>query len=272
MADTKPQAKITLHWLEVSRSHRILWLLEELQIPYELKTYKRGKDMLADPKLKEVHPLGKSPVITVETPGAEKPLVIAESAAIVEYLCDYYGKWLVPKRYREGKEDQIGGESESWTRYRFFMHYAEGSIMPLMLMALIVASKAYQHVSSVFCAYHCLDIKNSPVPFFIKPITNAIANKINTLFLEPNFKNHYQFLENQLATSPDGGEYLCGREITGADILMEFPLVAGAERSGRTKEAYPKLSAYVEKLHERDAYKRAVQKIVDTEGSFKTKL
>ena len=150
MADTKQPATITLHWLEVSRSHRILWLLEELQIPYELKTYKRGKDMLADPKLKEVHPLGKSPVITIETPGAEKPLVIAESAAIVEYLCDYYGKRLVPKRYREGKEDQIGGESESWIRHRYFMHYAEGSIMPLMLMALIVASTAFQYASFTY--------------------------------------------------------------------------------------------------------------------------
>jgi glutathione S-transferase len=140
MSDANQPAKITLHWLEVSRSQRILWLLEELGVPYELKTYKRSKESLADPKLKDVHPLGKSPVITVETAASEKPLVIAESAAIVEYLCDYYGKWLVPKRYREGKEDQIGGESERWLRYRFFMHYAEGSIMPLMLMALIVSS------------------------------------------------------------------------------------------------------------------------------------
>lgn len=143
MANTNQTAKITLHWLEVSRSHRILWLLEELGVPYELKTYKRGKDKLADPKLKEVHPLGKSPVITVEAPGAEKPLVIAESGAIAEYLCDYYGKWLIPKRYREGQEDRIGGESESWLRHRFFMHYAEGSIMPLMLMAYLVSSRAF---------------------------------------------------------------------------------------------------------------------------------
>lgn len=140
MATTNKPAKITLHWLEASRSHRVLWLLEELGIPYELKTYKRGKDKLADPKLREIHPLGKSPVITVETAASEKPLVIAESAAIVEYLCDYYGKWLVPNRYREGKENEIGGEREQWLRHRFYMHYAEGSIMPLMLMALIVSS------------------------------------------------------------------------------------------------------------------------------------
>ncbi len=154
MGSTNQPAKITLHWLEVSRSHRILWLLEELEVPYKLKTYKRGKDRLADPKLKEVHPLGKSPVITVEAPGAEKPLVIAESAAIVEYLCDYYGKWLVPRRYRPGREDQIAGENEAWLRYRFFMHYAEGSIMPLMLMALIVSSMK----PSVMLSQACLPV------------------------------------------------------------------------------------------------------------------
>jgi glutathione S-transferase len=92
------------------------------------------------------------------------------------------------------------------------------------------------------------------------------------MFLDPNFKTHYCFLESQLETSPDGGEFLCGKEITGADILMEFPLVAGARRSGMSKEDYPKLSAYIEKLHERNAYKRAVEKIELVEGSFKTNL
>ena len=136
---------------------------------YELKTYKRGKDKLADPKLREVHPLGKSPVITVEVPGAEKPLVIAESAAIVEYLCDYYGKWLVPNRYRPGKEGQIAGESESWLRHRFFMHYAEGSIMPLMLMALIVSSTE----TSPILAKSCLPL------FRYQELTCALLHQAN---------------------------------------------------------------------------------------------
>ena len=126
------------------------------QIPYELKTYKRGKDKLAPPELKKVHPLGKSPVLTVETPNRSEPLVLAESAAIAEYLCelagaastsfpntdssrgDYYGKHLVPNRYPDGENGKIGEETESWIRYRFFMHYAEGSIMPLMLISLLV--------------------------------------------------------------------------------------------------------------------------------------
>jgi glutathione S-transferase len=109
-------------------------------VPYELKTYKRGSDRLADPALKEVHPLGKSPVVTIDVPGRET-IVLIESAAITEYLCDHYGKQLIPKRWIDGKEDQVGGETESWLRYRTFMHYAEGSIMPLMVVSLLVSSK-----------------------------------------------------------------------------------------------------------------------------------
>lgn len=157
-ASTETKApKITLHWLEwlsdgsflvanfarleVSRSHRILWLLEELQIPYELRTWKRGSDKRADPGLKEIHPLGKSPILTVDREDGQDPLVLIESAAIVEYLCDYYGRWLVPARFKSGYEGQIGHETESWVRYRTYMHYAEGSLMPLNLIALLMSSK-----------------------------------------------------------------------------------------------------------------------------------
>lgn len=112
-------------------------MLEELGLSYNLKIFKRGKDMLAGPELKEIHPLGKSPVISVETAETSQPLVLAESGAIVEFLSDHFGTWLIPKRYEDGKEGQIGGESESWRRYRFFMHYAEGSLMSLLLVSLM---------------------------------------------------------------------------------------------------------------------------------------
>jgi len=127
--------------LETSRAHRILWLLEELQVPYELKTYKREKSSkLAPPELKQVHPLGKSPILEIESAATSKPLVLNESGAIVEYLSDHLGKWLIPTRYREGKEGQIGGETESWLRYRMYMHYSEGSIMPLNYIGLLAQS------------------------------------------------------------------------------------------------------------------------------------
>lgn len=123
----------------MSRSQRIVWLLEECQgIDYDIKIYKRGKDMLAPKSLKEVHPLGKSPVISIQAPALSEPLVMAESGAMMEYLCDHFAPHLVPKRYQEGKEGQVGGETEQWLRYRFYMHYAEGSLMTLLVIALFM--------------------------------------------------------------------------------------------------------------------------------------
>lgn len=243
--------------MEVSRSHRVLWLFEELRVPYELKTYKRTNERLAPPELKEVHPLGKSPVVTIQLPGSAVPIVLAESAAIAEYFCDHYGAGttLVPTRYQAGKDGQLGGETESWLRYRMLMHYAEGSLMPLMLLSLIVGS-----------------IRKAPVPFFIKPITNSVAGKIESSFLQRNMKSHYDFLEGQLATSPGDGDYFCGNELTAAEIMLSFPLEAGKTRSGFTQDQYPKIWALIDRIHARDAYKRAVAKIVEVEGEFKTTL
>ncbi|EXJ66378.1 glutathione S-transferase [Cladophialophora psammophila CBS 110553] len=135
------------------------------------------------------------------------------------------------------------------------MHYAEGSLMPLMLLSLIVGS-----------------IRNAAVPFFIKPITNSVASKAESSYLRRNMKNHYDFLEGQLATSPEAGDYLCGKHVTAADIMLSFPLEAGETRSGFTQSQYPRIWAYIERLHEQDAYKRAVAKIVEIEGEFKTTL
>ncbi|KAK8233742.1 glutathione S-transferase [Phyllosticta capitalensis] len=248
-ADNQQGAKITLHWLDKSRSHRILWLLEEMKLDYELKVYNRTNEKLAPPELKGVHPLGKSPVVGVQAANAEKPIILAESAAITEYLTEYFGKWLVPKRYEDGEEGKVGAETEEWLRYRFYMHYAEGSIMPLLVVSLIMHT-----------------IKNAPVPFFIKPITRTIASKVEESFLAPNFKTHFSFLEDQLRSSPNGGDYLCGKDITAADILMSFPL-EGAELKGvLTKAAYPKTFAYLERLHQRDAHQRAGQKIKEVTG------
>lgn len=116
----------------------------------------------------------------------------------------------------------------------------------------------------------CLDIKNSPVPFFIKPITSGIAGKINSSFLEPNFKTHFEFLESQLSTS--GSQYLCGKHLTGADILLSFPLIAGKTRSGMTAEKQPKLWAYIERLEKEAGYEKAVQKIIEIDGKFETTI
>ena len=128
--------------------------MEEIGVDYELKTYKRTEAGLAPPELKDIHPLGKSPVLTIKPQGASAPIVLAESAAIAEYLCDYFGQWLVPTRYQAGRDGQIGGESQSWLRFRMLMHYAEGSLMPLMLLAVIVKSK-YELQEQGVIILHC---------------------------------------------------------------------------------------------------------------------
>jgi len=252
------QPKVTLYWLEKSRSQRILWLLEELNVTYELKIFHRDPStQFAPPELKKIHPLGKSPVISILAPGASEPVVIAESAFIVEYLLDHFshGSTLLPKRYKEGKEGQVGGETEEYLRFRYFLHYAEGSLMSIMLVA---------HIAS--------QIKSSPVPFFIKPITNGIAGKMNSNFLAPNFVTHFTFLESQLETSPQGGQYLCGPHLTGADMLVSYPLIAGRSRVGLTKEKYPRLTAYLEKLEAEPGYKKGVEKIIEIEGSYEVSV
>lgn len=128
------------HRLEKSRAQRILWLLEEVKVNYELKMYKR-QNMLAPPDLKAVHPLGKSPLISVESKNTPTPLVLAESGPITEFLAENFGPWLIPRKYQDGKDGQVGGETESWLRYRYYMHYAEGSLMPLLLIALLLNGK-----------------------------------------------------------------------------------------------------------------------------------
>ena len=114
--------------------------MEECKVKYEIKTYKR-QNQLAPPELKEVHPLGKAPILTIESETTSKPLVLAESGMIIEYLIDHYGTWLAPKRYAEGKEGQVGGESEEWLRHRYLMHYTEGSLMPYLVFVIVMRSK-----------------------------------------------------------------------------------------------------------------------------------
>ncbi|MCJ1284827.1 hypothetical protein MMC26_004164 [Xylographa opegraphella] len=238
--------------LNKSRSQRILWLLEECKLKYELKIYYRQPSGLAPPELKKIHPLGKSPVISIEADGLTKPLVLAESGVIVEYLIDHYAPHLAPKKWQAGMDGKVGGETEEWLRYSY--RTADGQYAAL----LSVARDQLKELTDI----------RSKAPFLIRPISNAIVNNIDSLFLTPNFKSNWDFLEGQLATSPNDGKYLCGKYITGADILMSFPLGAAKGRAGVTKEKYPLLWAYVERLEAGDSFKRAVQKIIDIEGSY----
>ncbi|KAF2197584.1 glutathione S-transferas-like protein [Delitschia confertaspora ATCC 74209] len=240
-------AKITVHWLEKSRAHRIVWLLEELNVPYELKIYKRDENNRAPRELREVHPLGKSPIISVLPAGAEKELVIAESSAIIEYLVDHFGSHLIPKRYQEGREGVVGGETEEWLRYRYLMHYPEGSLMPILVFSVVINA-----------------IRNSPVPFFLKPIVRGVANKVDTLFINPEMKRNLVFLEDYLSKS--AGEFFAGSQLTAADFSIVFPIEGVMSKKVVTAEKYPKLYEYVLRMQARDAYKRAGDKVTEVSG------
>lgn len=214
---------IVVHHLNNSRSQRILWLLEELGVPYEIERYERDpKTMLAPPELKAVHPLGKSPLIT------DGDLVVAESGAIVEYLVERHG---------DGRLRPPAG-TPARLRYTHFLHYAEGSAMPPLLLKLVFDK-----------------VESTPMPFFVKPIARGIAQKVKGSFVLPQIALHLGYLEGELARHP----WFTGEEFTAADIQMSFPLEAAASRGG-LDDKYPRLSDFLRRIHARPAYRRALER------------
>jgi glutathione S-transferase len=213
---------ITVHHLDHSRSQRVLWLLEELGLPYDIRFYKRNRNMLAPPELRQVHPLGKSPVIT---DGAN---TLAESGAILEYLLERYG---------EGRFAPAPGTPEH-LRYRYWMHFAEGSAMPPLLMKLV------------------FDRLDGPqVPFFVRPIARGIANKVKAMLITPNLQRQFDFMEAELGRD----EWFAGSEFTAADIQMSFPIEAAADRAG-LKDGHPRLVDWLARIHARPAWKLALER------------
>ncbi len=213
---------ITVHHLENSRSQRVLWLLEELGLPYEVKRYERDKKTsLAPPELRKVHALGKSPVIT------EGAITVAETGAIVEYLVEKAGGALRPEA---GSADH--------RRYTYWLHFAEGTAMPPLVMALVF-----------------MKIKSAPMPFFAKPIANAIADKVMQGFVQPNLDRNREFMESELGER----NWFAGRSFSAADVMMSFPVEAALSRGGDSKQA-PKLAAFLERVRARPAWQRALER------------
>jgi glutathione S-transferase len=214
---------ITVHHLNNSRSQRILWLLEELGLDYEIKKYQRDpKTMLAPPELRAVHPLGKSPVIQ------DGDTIVAESGAIIEYLVSRYGN---------GRLQPALGTPER-LRYTYFLHYAEGSAMPPLLLKLVFDR-----------------VESAPAPFFVRPIARAIATKVKEGLILPQLRKHLAFMEGELANR----DWFAGSEFSAADIQLSFPLEAAASRAGLDAK-YPKLNAFLARIHARPAYQRALER------------
>jgi glutathione S-transferase len=213
---------ITVHHLNNSRSQRILWLLEELELPYEIRRYERdAQTMLAPPELKKVHPLGKSPVIT------DGENTVAESGAIVEYLVERHGNGrLIPP---PGTPERL--------RWRYWLHFAEGTAMPPLLLKLVFDR-----------------VESSPMPFFVKPIARGIAGKVKDSFILPSLQRNLAYIESELAATG----WFAGAALSAADVQMSFPLEVYAQRGGLTAQEHPNASAFLTRIHARPAYRRAL--------------
>jgi glutathione S-transferase len=214
---------ITVHHLNNSRSQRVLWLLEELGVAYEVKRYERdAKTMLAPPELLAVHPLGKSPVIVDGT------VTVAESGAIIQYLVDRYGGGrLIPPA---GTPERL--------QYTYWLHYAEGSAMPPLLLKLVFDRVA-----------------NNPAPWPVSAIARRIAGMVTGTFIGPQLKRHLDYMEAALVAQP----WFAGEEFTAADVQMSFPLEAAAARAG-LNAGRPRLMAFLDRIHARGAYRHALER------------
>ena len=205
---------VTVHHLNFSRSLRVLWMLEELGLDYTLREWQRDKDFRAPEEARSVHPLGRFPMVAVDD------VVLAESGAILEYFAEREGK-LGPANDAEKLE------------YRFFLHYAEGSVMPPLLVQLILNK-----------------LRAAPMPFFIRPVARGIASKLEASYSGPALELHLGFIERTLA----GREFFAGEHFSMADIQMFYPVEAGLSRGGG---AFPNMSAWRDRVCARPAYQRA---------------
>ncbi|WP_335952003.1 glutathione S-transferase [Acinetobacter beijerinckii] len=216
---------ITLHYLQCSRSFRILWALEELCMDYQVEYYQRSPSYAAPESLKQIHPLGKAPILVDEDD------VIAESAVILDYLQQQYDA-LQQFKPQQAKDQR---------QYAYWMHYAEGSLMPLLVMTLVI-NNVSKHV-----------------PWVIRPIAEKITDGIKGGFIRPRVKEHILYLEQFLSEN----DYFAG-DFSFADIQMAFPLIALQKR---LHGKYPNIQAFVQRVQERAAFQRAEQKSLDSECS-----
>ena len=211
---------ITVHHLDNSRSQRVLWLLEELEVPYQIKRYQRENTLLAPEALKKVHPLGKSPVIT------DNNRVIAESGAILEYLAERYD---TECRLTLADEDEL-------LQSRYWLHYAEGSLMPLLVMKLIFSRMG-----------------KPPVPWLMRPIGAAFGKGVQKGYLDKQIATHQHFIEQHLAKN----SWFAGQHFSIADVQMSFPLQALTTRGSLVST--PHIQAWLDKIQARAAWQRAIQ-------------
>ncbi len=210
-----------VHHLENSRSQRILWMLEELNVEYKVRAYKRdAKTSLAPPELKAVHPLGKSPVLEHEGK------IIAETGAILEYLVERSGGRMAPEP-----------DTPEYLRYKYWIHAAEGSYAPPLVLTLLLNR-----------------MEAAPMPFFAKPIAKKLTKAVRDGYLDHTLKALFDYLDDELGNA----DWLAGHDITAADVAMSFPMEGFTARMDVGR--YKNIRAFLDRIHARPAYGRAIER------------
>ncbi|RDA87245.1 hypothetical protein CP532_1359 [Ophiocordyceps camponoti-leonardi (nom. inval.)] len=248
--------------LNQSRSQSIAWLLEELGAPYELVVFRRDEQMKAPSTLREIHPLGKSPLLRI-TPagGGGEDIVLAESAFMTQYLCDHLpgGGRLMPEKWKTGREGTVGGETKGWMRCQYLLHYIEGSLMPMLVLFLVLEG-----------------LRSKKVPIVVRPVTSMAAGVVIKNWVRPDAGRHLSMLEAMLAEDDEVGRgvYLCGSTLSAADVLISFPLIAargrwdrmGGWEGGSWDKQFPRVAAYVDRLEREEGYLRSVERVKEVDG------
>jgi glutathione S-transferase len=211
---------LTIHHLNNSRSQRVLWLLEELELPYEIRHYQRGADMQAPAELRQLHPLGKSPILT------EGAFTLAETGAIVTYILETHAR---------GRMIPAQGSPDYW-RYQHFLHHAEGTAMPPLLLKLVLATVTKK------------------TPALVRPVVGKAMQATDEGFVTPQIERNLAYWEKSLA---DTG-WFAGPDLSAADIMMSFPVEASASRADLS--GYGNLTGFLSRIHARPAYRAALDK------------
>lgn len=213
---------IQIHHLEQSRSTRIIWLLEELGLDYEIVEYKRDPEtQFAPESLKKIHPLGKSPIIT------DGDLTIAESGAIIEYILDEYGQGRLKPTEKKSRLD-----------YRYWLHFAEGSLMPLLVMELVLGKTA-----------------EAPMPFFVRPVAKKIVGAVDTNFTAPRLSSQLNYINQHLGLN----SFFAGDSLSGADIQMAIALQLYRRLSPDAYAQYKHINRYILQIENRESYQKALK-------------
>lgn len=229
---------IRVHWLNESRAFRLLFLLEQLKLDYEIVSYKRGEDFRAPEELKKVHPLGRAPLVELEDRTTGKKKVLAESGYIFQYILGHLDTSGLLKNDDPEQAEQI----------QYYLHYVEGSLQPPLMIEFLLSMT-----------------KKAPIPFPISYLVGMITGKISSKYSAGELKNQIDFIESEISKNQG---FLVGGKLSGADILMSFPLTMAFKRGFAQQKDYPAITKWLDSLEALDSHAAAKKKAQALGGKF----